>query len=454
MIAGGLARARERVGRSLPAQAAAWYLAGSILHRGIDFLVAPVFLYLLTPEAYGQVAIFMTWVTLLAIVLPLRVDASVGRARFDYPLPAFRRFQAAALALGVLLGLGWLAGLALLPEEALGLFQLPREFVLLAALAALAGFAVQITLQDWRYAYQYRRYTLVTVGEGLLRTGLSITFILLLPRLFPALEGALARVLGIVIVTLGFGLVLGGHVLARGRAFISPADWRYALSYGAPLIPHQLATLALAQLDRVLIGHYAGLAAAGVYSFAYLVGSVIFMLWQSLNSAWVPWFFARMNAGEQAIIRRRARQYFLSFWALAAALIVLLPWPLGLIIPEDYRASLPLIPVIMAGSFILLPYSLYVNVAFYARATGLLSAGTVAASAVALGLNVLLIPRFGILAAAWVTVAGYGLLFLVHAGLVRFGLRQRDLFDFWLMLGGGVALVLLAGGMSAWLGAG
>ncbi len=454
MIADWLAGARQGVGRSLPAQAAAWYLAGSVLHKGIDFLVAPVFLYLLSPEAYGQVAIFLTWMTLFGIVLPLRADASVGRARFDYAPAAFHRFQAAVLALGVLLGAGWLAGLALLPEGLLSLFQLPRLFVLLAALAALADFAAEVTLQDWRYAYRYRPHTAVTLGAGLLKTGLSIAFILLLPRLFPAVDGALARVLGILAVGLGLALALGGRVMARGRVLFHAADWRYALSYGAPLIPHQLAVLALAQLDRVLIGHYAGLAAAGVYSFAYLVGSVVFMLWQSLNAAWVPWFFAQINAGAEAAIRRRARQYFLGFWALAAALIVLLPWPLGLIIPESYRAGLPLIPVIMAGSFLLLPYSLYVNVSFYARATGLLSAGTVAASALVLGLNVYLIPRLGYPVAAWTTVAGYGLMFLIHAGLVRFGLGRRGLFEFPLLLGGSAALIVLAGGMSAWLASG
>lgn len=458
MLRTWLAGARQGVGRSLPAQAAAWYLAGSALHKGIDFLIAPVFLYLLSPEAYGQVAIFLTWMTLFGIVLPLRVDASVGRARFDYAPAAFRRFQAAVLVLGVLLGAGWLAGLALLPEALLGLFQLPRLFVLLAALAALADFAAEITLQDWRYAYRYRPYTAVTLGAGLLKTGLSIAFILLLPRLFPAVDGALARVLGILAVGLGLGLALGGRVLARAgaqaRALYHAADWRYALSYGAPLIPHQLAVLALAQLDRVLIGHYAGLAAAGVYSFAYLVGSAVFMLWQSLNAAWVPWFFAQMNAGAEAAIRRRARQYFLGFWALTAALIVLLPWPLGLIIPESYRAGLPLIPVIMAGSFLLLPYSLYVNVSFYTRSTGLLSAGTVAASALVLALNVLLIPRLGYAVAAWTTVAGYGLMFLIHAGLVRFGLRRGGLFEFPLLLGGSAALIGLAGVMSAWLAAG
>ena len=452
MIGTWLGSARQTLTRSQPARAAMWYLAGSALHKGLDFLVAPVFLYLLSPEAYGQVAIFLTWLTIFGIVLPLRVDASVGRARFDYELPAFRRFQSAALGLGGLLGGLWLIGLTLLPAGVMRpVFQIPRGLVLLAGVAALATFAGEITLQDWRYAYQYRRFTLVSVGEGLLKTGLSIGLILLLPGLFPAVDGALARVLGILAGGLPVALVLGGWVLARGRTLYRAADWRYALSYGLPLIPHQLAVLALSQLDRVLIGQYAGLAAAGVYSFAYLIGSVVFMLWQSLNAAWVPWFFARMNAGEHVIIRRRARQYFAGFWLLSAALIVLLPWPLRLIIPESYRAGIPLIPVVMAGVFFLMPYSLYVNVAFYARATALLSTGTVLASAITLGLNVLLIPRLGFPVAAWTTVLGYGLMFVIHAGLVRFRLKQEGLFDFGPLLAGSLMLVLLAGGMSYWL---
>lgn len=452
MIRQALQSARARYTGSVPAQAALWYTAGSAFQKGLDLLLAPVFLYLLTPDQYGQVALFLTWMTVFAIVLPLRVDASVGRARFDYAPPAFRRFLSAGLGLGLLTGLGWLVLLALLPDTLRrAVFQLPRGAVLLAGGAALILFAVEMTLQDWRYAYRYRLLTLVTVALGLLRTGLSIAFILVLPGWLPGFDPALARMLGVLVAGLPFALALGGRVLAGGRTLYHRADWRYALAYSVPLLPHLIAGLLLSQIDRVLISEFVGLAETGIYSFAYLIGSVVFMLWQNLNGAWIPWFYARMNDGDTALIRQRARQYVAGFGLLTAALIVLLPLPLRVVIPESYRAGLPLIPVVMSGCFFMLPYSLYVNTEFYAKQTGLLSVGTLLAFAANLGLNLLLIPRFGVPAAAWTTVIGYALLFVIHAQIVQVRLGRRDLFDFWPMLLGGVLLVVLAAGMSALL---
>ncbi len=445
MIAARWRELRRLLAASVPAQASAWYLAGSVLGKGLDLLFVPVFLALLTPDEYGRVAVFTTWLTLFSIVLTLRLEGSVGRAKFDRDAAAFQRYRSAVLVLGLLAGLIGLGALAILPAALTRqVFQLPREVVLLAAGGALTLFAIEMTWQAWLYDYRYRHYTLSGIGFSILKIALSIGLILLLPGRVAGVDGGLARSLGIVLGGVPLALILGGRTLARGRALFAPADWRYALAFSLPLIPHALAQLALFQLDRVLIAEYVGLAEAGVYSFAVLIGNTVFILWQNTNRAWMPWFFARLGADDRSAIRHRARHYVLGFAAVTAVLIVVLPALLGIVIPEAYRPGLRLIPILTFASFLMLPYSLYVNVEYYEKRTGLIALGTLIAAAANLSLNVLLIPRLGYAAAAWTSAISTGLLFVIHAGLVRFRLRRAGLFPFRLLVGVSLALLALA----------
>jgi O-antigen/teichoic acid export membrane protein len=56
-------------------------------------------------------------------------------------------------------------------------------------------------------------------------------------------------------------------------------------------------------------------------------------------------------------------------------------------------------------------------------------------------LNLIFIPRFGTLAAAWTTLASYILLFLIHTAIVHFRLRVRYLFPLKQMFAFGVGMV-------------
>lgn len=446
----------RRTLESRPARATLWYVTGHTLQKGLDFLFMPVFALLLTPEEYGAVALFLTWMTIFNSTITLRLDRAVGRARYDYDDRRFRQFLSAIAALGMLTALAALGGLALLPGETLAtLFRIERRLVLLAAGAAAGLFVIEIVLEVWLYAYRYRLYTVVSLGLAILRIVLSIAFIAILPDWLPGVDGALARALGIALVSEGGGLALGAGLLWRGRRPVDRAAWRYALAYSVPLIPHLLAGLLLSQFDRVLIGQYAGLGAAGVYSFAYQIGSVVFVLWAGANRAWVPWFFEQMAREERkgdctaraaihATVRARASQYTLLFAVVTAVLIVIGPPLARLVTPPEYREGLAIIPVVMAGCFFMLPHTFYVNLEYYEKRTGTISVGTILAAAANIALNVALIPRYGYPAAAWTTVLGYLLLFLFHAAFVRFRLKQANLFPFPLLLATGLTLAALA----------
>jgi O-antigen/teichoic acid export membrane protein len=216
------------------------------------------------------------------------------------------------------------------------------------------------------------------------------------------------------------------------------------LHISIPLIVHSISALVLSRFDQILIDHFVGRSATGVYSLAYRIGDVSTMLWFAANSVWVVWFYKHMKDGEYLLIRQRASQYVLSFASITALLMIVGPTILRILAPEAYWPASNLVPVVMLGGFFTVLYSIYANVEFYQKKTGYTPVATAFAAGVNIILNIILLPRFGYQIAAWTTVASYACFFITHATIVIFRLRQGHLFDFGLLAGTGIAMVVLA----------
>ncbi len=62
-----------------------WYTISNFISKGIVFLTTPVFTRLMSVSAFGEYSSFITWQSLLVLVLPLALYSSVNRARLDFP---------------------------------------------------------------------------------------------------------------------------------------------------------------------------------------------------------------------------------------------------------------------------------------------------------------------------------------------------------------------------------
>src|SRR5215207_8066860 len=235
---------------SLVLRSGMWYLAGKFLFKGITFASVAVFTRLLLPAEYGTTAIFFTWTSIFYVISTLYVEAAVLRAKFDYEGDEYRDFLSSVTLFGVALPFAAVAIFALLPESvSLDWFGLSKPLTILALLYAPAIITLNVTLRQWEASSNYKPNVYVTIGVEAGEILLSVLLILVPP----------------------------------------------------PLIPHALANMALSQFDRIMIDQYTGRAEAGIYSFAYQIGSLVFVVWTATNTAWGPWFYARMKDESYAI---------------------------------------------------------------------------------------------------------------------------------------------------------
>lgn len=409
-----------------------WYLIGTFGQQGIAFIGVFVFSRLMTPEEYGTVSIFLSWVAIFASVLTLNVYGAISPAKYDYDESTFKRFVSASTVLGTVVCAGAVVLTVLLPETvSISLFNMQRLYVLCAIGVTIGDLWSTSLLTVWNMEYRYRAYAVARMTLGISKFALPAILILVA---FGG-DNAFARVIGTTAASLVLGMFFLRTILLHGKTLYDRRFWRYALVYGVPLIPHALSGFILSHFDRILIDRYIGRDEAGLYTFAYQIGEITTMLWYASNTAWVPYFFEQMSKGNFAELRRRSSQYMILFAIVSGLAMIAGPLIIHFFGGPEYQVAKPLVPLIMGSQFFTLLYSLYVNVEFYEKKTAFISVGTALAAVVNLLLNIWWLPIYGYAAAAWSTLISYVLLFLFHYALVRYRLKSSYNTDMRVVVG-------------------
>lgn len=201
-------------------------------------------------------------------------------------------------------------------------------------------------------------------------------------------------------------------------SMFSPPLLKTMLAFSIPMIGYELASVVLSLGDRYVIQSQLGAADLGVYSAAYNLSDYIkIVLVTSVASAVMP-VYLRLHAKEGDGATRAFLNQVLYFYLLMAVPVVLGVIVVGeplvaLVASEKYAPGAVVIPWVMAGMLLdgLLPIfgaSLYIQ----KRSKFILGVVVIAATVNILA-NLLLVPHYGILGAAWATFGSYGLMLIL-----------------------------------------
>lgn len=422
------------------------YSIGFVLPRIGAFLLLPIYVTVLSTADFGAIALVTSVAQLVATVLRMGMDGALMRMHFDSADPERqdRLIATVATMTAVVATLGaLLAGaLAYLFFEALfaGL-----EFVPYGATAAALSFSVTFQYFPatvFRAREQPARFVAFTGGIFLVTAVVTVVLLLVLDLgVVGALAGQLAG--GVFVVAVS-ALML----LRAGGPAIDPTLARGALNFGLPLVPHALAGWLLNVSDRWLLSFLLPLPAAaarsaiGVYSLGYQLAYAIDLLAQSFNAAWVP-FFYRYGATPQGprILREMTTLTMAAFSAIAAVLAINATLVVTVIASPDFAEAADLIPILAPAFVAHVFYIAVVTVIFHERRTRILPLITAAAAGVNVLANIVLIPRIGIVGAAWATLVAF--VFMAVATTIAAGRVYRLELD-WLRLVALFAVVVAA----------
>ena len=424
-----------------------WYTVSSIAIRAVAIITSPIYTSMLTTDNYGRANTFNSYVEIFNVVTCLCVVYSIGRAKIDYG-EKLDEYLSALQGLSSSFAFCILIIATIFRERISGLigYEVPLVVALFAYLVVYPS--VQYMQEKCRFEYKYRENIAISLITCIGTVVLSI----LLMYLFNDRRD-IGKILGTIIPTFLMGTVFYIRLLRKGKIFYNPKYWRYALRIGVPMIPHALAMVVLAQIDRIMIKNICSDADVGLYTYGYSIATILSIFTNAIGQAWLPWLNEKLNEGERARIRSMQKKLVLLGCFLTLGFIAAAPEALMILAPRAraYWVAKWVIPPVALGTLAQYFYTNYVNVELFLKKTPIIAISSILAAVVNDALNYLMIPRFGDIAAAYTTMASYVLLMLFHYFAVNHVLKERvyaNMFMFMAMLicgGLGIAMCLLYG---------
>ncbi len=257
----------------------------------------------------------------------------------------------------------------------------------------------------------------------------ALSSLALLKGSVPALMACLISATGVtILLQLWF---LRNHLLSS-RFAPSSGLLRDSASMGMKGYLANLSQAFTYRLDTFVVSYYLGSSTLGIYALAYSTGE---MLWY-LPSTFATVLLPTTASSPDAVSNLRTAQLsrLLTFFGLIAGAggAVLAPWVLPLIAGPTFSASVPLLWALLPGIVLFM-----VEKVISADLTGrgylkYASYGSLIAFTGTVILDLLLIPRYGVMAAAVSSSLIYTVetVYLIERFCAVSGVRWRDLFFF------------------------
>lgn len=382
------------------------YTIGSMFNKAIALLLLPVFTRLLSKSSYGIVSTYTSWVNIVVIIVGVQLNLTLRSAYVDYE----DEIDSYTNSMNTLTSI--ISAIVMTISIVVCSFLVKGTTTLLVFFCILQSFMtaiINIELQKQMMELAYVKRTILLALPNLLAALTGIIVILL----FPAVD-YWGRIVSMVFVY----IVIGGSILikylykSRGKKIVK--YWRYALTFSIPLIFHGLANVLLNNIDRTMITAYRSATETGAYSVAYTMGMVLIAVTSALESVWIPWFTKMMNENNKEEVNRIGKLYILCGAIICVIAIMCMPEVLKLFTEKSYWDAADILPPIMLASYVVFLFTICANTEYYYKKTKHIAINTLIAAGINVLLNLLLIPQFGAVAAAYTTLVSYSVSFVLH----------------------------------------
>lgn len=399
------------------------YGTGHILSRFIAFLLLPFLTHHLTPEEYSAYTQLYIAITFGMAVIILGLD--IGLLRFYVPAKelSHRRaifssvFWASLLVVGLGCGLawgyaqeiaGWVVTLDPIPPWGTTSFVMAVGIMGLDILAAFPLVVLRAEERAWRFIG-------VNLLAGLLQLGLTLWWVVGKKM---GVTGAFQANLVASAVRMA---VLLPVVIGRLRWEWSRELFNRSLAFGLPNVPNFIFVSLVEMADRWLLGHIRGGYENGLYAASYRLGMFLSVVAMGFRYAWQPFFLNVVERSDARDLYSRVLTYYLVI--VLGLYVALVAWvePLvksslpgiGAIIAPEFHPGLKVFPVILLAHIFNGVYAIFMVGIYLERKTAVLPLISGLSALVNIGGNLLLMPRWGMWAAAWMTVISWGLMALL-----------------------------------------
>jgi len=420
------------------------YGLGSVAQTLLGVLLVPLYTRAFTPAEFGVLTLVTLVGTLAGAVFLFGVPSALARSYYDYPEGDLRRrtittslaIVIAGAVVQVVLGIVCAAPLSRLvcgsPDYA------PHVAVSVAAsaLSSIVGVCLVVL--------RFERRSVFVVTINVLSLIVTTAFILFF--LFVRRDGIMAPLAGALA---GQGTVCVVLLWAVRESFAGGLlhdELRVQLRYGLAAMLFGVTYYALDSADRILLARYQSAEVVGVYSLGYKIGMLIHVAFVlPFGQIWSPMRMQYREGGDAVGLFKVMHTYYWLVGLFATVAISLFAGELVMLAgTRAYLDAARVVPIVMLAHLAYGAVGIVDSGVVFTRKVSYHVYLCAAALVLNVALNVWLIPVYGYMAAAWVTLASYLFLLALMFAVSR-RLYPQQLEARLAVLGISAAVVLIAG---------
>jgi len=388
------------------------YGLGDAIIKAIAFFLIPLYTKVLPKEQVGDIALLNYTEMTLLLVLSLGFASAVFKFYHEGATESERQkvFSTATIFSGLVTV--FVLTILFINAEFISrlIFKSTQQTIYLRFIFGSVFFNLfrQFALAYARAIEKPVFYSVINIIHFLLLVGLNLYYILILQ------QGVLGVVKSSLYSAIGVFVIVAITVFKKIGISFSKEMLSKLLHFGLPMVPGAVASFALTIADRYLLNWYASAETVGLYDIVYKFGMIINMLLVTpFRTAWLPFIFSVQQKSEANKIYAGALTYFLLlamllflFISLFAKEIILL-FSTATYLPGVKAVPLVALAYIFYGLFLVVDIGVLLKVkTFYY--TLIYGFGAI----VNIGLNMVFIPRYGMMAAAVNTTIAYFITFI------------------------------------------
>ena len=388
------------------------YGLGDTATQIISFLLLPLYARYLSTSDYGVLSLLLTVEVVAKVIFRWGIDGAFMRLYFDCPDQPARQLLASTQLFFLLAANGALLTAGLVAAEWLGpyLFH-THQYDWTLRLVLINTFVVGFYYLPF-HVMRIENRTPTFIALGVSRSLATILMRLLF--IIGLAWGVHGVVLSDIVVTVVFTAILARWFAPLIRPVFSRLLLAESLRFGLPRLPHGVAQQVIGSSDRYILGRFVSLHELGLYSTGSSFGQGLKLFLSSFEQAWAPFYFGVMERPDAKETLAQVTTYAVLVLSLLVAGLAACSRDLvTAAMPPTFHPAARVVPwiglgVALQGLYLLTSIGLNItkHTEYYPVATGIAAVTSVVT-------NLVLVPTFGIIGAAWANVLAYGVLALV-----------------------------------------
>jgi len=388
------------------------YTLGNILNKSITFLLVPLYTRVLAPADYGKLELVNTVGAILAMLYGFLVENGYSRMYFQNKDQEWRRslfFSGQIFNIFCCFIFGTLTFIYA-DKISVEVFKFPEgtNFLKLITIVTLFKVLTYIPMNNIRNREKAKLYISINAGYLLVNTLLTIYFL--------------------VIRKLGVTGILYAHILSGILELIvlyfftwNQFNFRFSflglktmLGFSIFLVPSNLSSFILNYSNRYFLNEFLDLREVGLYSLgAKLAGVIPFLFTEPVKMAFGPYIYNLIDDSKKCKqqLADFSRYFFVGLAIIATLISLFAKETISIMADTSYSESHNIVFILSFSYLFMGLAGVIVNCIHISLKTWIVSLIWIFSSVINIGLNVLLIPKYGRIGASIATM--FSSLFIV-----------------------------------------